>query len=142
LRDRAGMPHLTLNPVMDPKYTDLGISSLLVEIRRERRVELCFEDTRYQDLMRWKQGKRLAQRVLGMRFEPSYFDLPRFTPEEGKADPNRVKLVEVNGKHYIDVFAGTDWENRVFDEDKHYLHPIPVNVIGKNTEIKQNPNWD
>ena len=47
LRDRAGMPHLTLNPVMDPKYTDLGISSLLVEIRRERRVELCFEDTRY-----------------------------------------------------------------------------------------------
>lgn len=142
LRDRVGMPHLTLNPVMDPKYTDLGISSLLVEIRRERRVELCFEDTRYQDLMRWKQGKRLAQRVLGMRFEPSYFDLPRFTPEEGKADPNRVKLVEVNGKHYIDVFAGTDWENRVFDEDKHYLHPIPVNVIGKNTEIKQNPNWD
>ena len=132
IRDRAGMPHLTLNPVMDPKYAAEGLSSLIIEIRRERRVELCFEDTRYQDLMRWKWGKRLANRVLGMRFEPSDFDNPRFNPSEGKADPERVKLFELNGKHYIDVFAGTDWENRSFDENKHYYHPIPVNVIGKN----------
>ena len=142
IRDRAGMPHLTLNPVMDPKYAAEGLSSLIIEIRRERRVELCFEDTRYQDLMRWKWGKRLANRVLGMRFEPSDFDNPRFNPSEGKADPERVKLFELNGKHYIDVFAGTDWENRSFDENKHYYHPIPVNVIGKNKEITQNPGWD
>lgn len=135
-------PHLTLNPVMDPKYAAEGLSSLIIEIRRERRVELCFEDTRYQDLMRWKWGKRLANRVLGMRFEPSDFDNPRFNPSEGKADPERVKLFELNGKHYIDVFAGTDWENRSFDENKHYYHPIPVNVIGKNKEITQNPGWD
>lgn len=92
--------------------------------------------------MRWKWGKRLANRVLGMRFEPSDFDNPRFNPSEGKADPERVKLFELNGKHYIDVFAGTDWENRSFDENKHYYHPIPVNVIGKNKEITQNPGWD
>lgn len=142
IRDRAGMPHLTLNPVMDPKYAAEGLSALIIEIRRERRVELCFEDTRYQDLMRWKWGKRLANRILGMRFEPSDFDNPRFNPSEGKADPERVKLFELNGKHYIDVFAGTDWENRSFDENKHYYHPIPVNVIGKNKEITQNPGWD
>lgn len=142
IRDRAGMPHLTLNPIMDPKYAAEGLSALIIEIRRERRVELCFEDTRYQDLMRWKWGKRLANRVLGMRFEPSDFDNPRFNPSEGKADPERVKLFELNGKHYIDVFAGTDWENRSFDENKHYYHPIPVNVIGKNKEITQNPGWD
>ena len=70
IRDRAGMPHLTLNPVMDPKYAAEGLSSLIIEIRRERRVVLCFEDTRYQDLMRWKWGKRLANRVLGLRCEP------------------------------------------------------------------------
>ena len=142
IRDRAGMPHMDLNPVMDPKYAGEGLSSLLIEIRRERRVELCFEDTRYQDLMRWKWGKRLTNRVLGMRFEPSYFSDPRFNPEEGKADPKRVKLFELNGKHYVDVFAGTDFENRVFDENKHYFHPIPINVIGKNPEIKQNPGWE
>lgn len=115
---------------------------LLLKFVVKRRVELCFEDTRYQDLMRWKWGKRLANRVLGMRFEPSDFDNPRFNPSEGKADPERVKLFELNGKHYIDVFAGTDWENRSFDENKHYYHPIPVNVIGKNKEITQNPGWD
>lgn len=142
LRNRAGMPPLTMNPVMDPKYKDEGISPLLVEIRRERRVELCFEDSRYQDLMRWKQGSKLAKRVLGMRFEPSYFDLPRFTPAEGKADPNRVKLFKVGDKNYINVFAGTDWENRTFDESKHYLHPIPVNVMSKNEAILQNPGWE
>lgn len=138
LRDRVNMPHLTLNPVEDPKYKDEGLSPLIIEIRRERRVELSFEDTRYHDLMRWKWGKRLALPVLGMRFESSYFQSERFS----QADPNRVKLKKVNGISYIDVFAGTEWENRSFDENKDYLHPIPVNVISKNPEIKQNPGWE
>ncbi|MDR2915277.1 MAG: RagB/SusD family nutrient uptake outer membrane protein, partial [Tannerella sp.] len=67
LRNRAGMPGLDLNPVMDPKYAGEGISSLLVEIRRERRVELSFENSRYHDLMRWKKGVYLTKPVLGMR---------------------------------------------------------------------------
>lgn len=137
LRDRVAMPHLSLNPPMDPKYASEGISSLLVEIRRERRVELCFEQLRYTDLMRWKEGKKLAAPVLGMRFEPSYFKSDRYKG----ADPKRVILVEINGKHYIDVFAKTDWADRTFDENKHYLHPIPVNVLSKNSQLKQNPNW-
>lgn len=144
LRDRAGMPHMDLNPVMDPKYAGEGISSQLVEIRRERRIELCFENTRYQDLMRWKQGSKLATKALGMRFEPSYFDDPHYNPKEGKADPKLVLLYQdpASGKHYIDVFKGTDYEKRTFDEEKHYLRPIPKNVIGLNPNIKQNPRWD
>ena len=31
IRDRAGMPHLTLNPVMDPKYAAEGLSALLLK---------------------------------------------------------------------------------------------------------------
>lgn len=142
LRDRAGMPHLTMNPPMDPKYAGEGLSSLLIEIRRERRVELCFEDTRYSDLMRWKWGKRLAMPVLGMRFEPSYFDLPRFNTPEGKVDPKRVVLKSVGNKNYIDVFAGMEWANRTFDESKHYLRPLPINVISKNPNLIQNPGWE
>lgn len=34
LRERVAMPSLDLNPPMDPKYADDGISSLLVEIHR------------------------------------------------------------------------------------------------------------
>jgi starch-binding outer membrane protein, SusD/RagB family len=57
LRDRVGMPHLTLNPPMDPRYASWGVSSNIVEIRRERRVELFMEGFRYDDLRRWKLGK-------------------------------------------------------------------------------------
>lgn len=136
LRDRVGMPHLTLNPVVDPKYASEGISSLLVEIRRERRVELSFEQTRYQDLMRWKKGAYLAKKVLGMRLEEADRNSDRY-----KKVNSTVKTIEVNGKHYIDVFATSDFGKRVFDEEKHYYHPLPVNVISKNPNLTQNKGW-
>ncbi|MEX2232485.1 MAG: RagB/SusD family nutrient uptake outer membrane protein, partial [Cyclobacteriaceae bacterium] len=68
LRDRVGMPHLDLNPTMDPRHAGEGISSLLVEIRRERRVELFMEGFRYDDLRRWKQGKKLEKKSYGVRW--------------------------------------------------------------------------
>lgn len=154
LRKRAGMPDMELSPVMDPKYADEGISPLLVEIRRERRVELSFELLRYQDLMRWKQGKKLSQRVLGMRLEDSEFTNPRYADDKGKikifkpgtagaAKP--IYTYEVNGKKYIDVYAGTEYaaEKRSFDEGKHYLHPVPTNVISMNPQLgPNNPGWE
>src|ERR1044072_3363022 len=66
LRDRAGMPHLQLNgiqgvavngaPYTDPKK-DADVTSLVWEIRRERRVELMMDGFRYQDILRWKKGE-------------------------------------------------------------------------------------
>lgn len=156
LRDRVAMPHMTLNPPMDPKYANLGISSNLVEIRRERRVELSFENLRYQDLMRWAQGAKLKERVLGIRFEDSDYDNERYIQKdnEGKetgrvrkpGDPKAAAPVytyEVNGKHYVDVYAGTNYaaEKRVFDPEKDYLRPIPTAVRSKNPELGQNPKW-
>ncbi|WP_313266399.1 RagB/SusD family nutrient uptake outer membrane protein [Sphingobacterium sp.] len=136
LRDRAGVPRLQLNPPMDPKYAGEGISSNLVEIRRERRIELCYEQIRFQDLMRWKKGSYLAKKVLGIRFEDSDRNSPRFAKVSSS-----VKTVEVGGKKYIDVYAGSDFVNRVFDEDKHYLMPLPINVLSKNPALGQNPKW-
>lgn len=136
LRTRAGMPALSLNPPMDPKYAAEGISSNLVEIRRERRVELSYEQLRYQDLMRWKKGAYLAKKVLGMRFEDADRTSTRY-----KSVSAAVKTITVNGKNYIDVFSASDLGKRVFDETKNYLMPIPVNVISKNPKIKQNPGW-
>lgn len=137
LRDRAGMPHLELNPPMDPKYSGEGISSLLVEIRRERRIELSFENLRYQDLMRWKKGSNLAKPVLGMRLE----DKDK-TPG-GRYEKVKLSTVTVNGKKYVDAYAGTSYasDKRVFTETKHYWHPIPINVIAKNKELDQNTGW-
>lgn len=70
LRDRAGMPHLTMNVTADPveaaKFP--GVSAVLLEIRRERRVELAFEGFRFDDLMRWHTGKLLEQVPEGLYF--------------------------------------------------------------------------
>lgn len=80
LRDRVGMPHLTVDVgYTDPYgeftaargYTGVPVSNLLQEIRRERRVELSCEGYRHDDLKRWRahhlwnhdkiQGAKTAQ---------------------------------------------------------------------------------
>lgn len=134
LRDRVGMPHLGLNPPMDPRYQDDGVSSLLVEIRRERRIELAVEGFRYDDLRRWKQGKKLTVESLGLRWDDAA--MARYTGANVKtsADP-------ATGRLYIDPYKGTDWGNPVFDETKDYLWPIPLSIIAENPNIKQNPGW-
>lgn len=150
LRDRVGMPHLTINPEMDPKYAKYGLDALLIEIRRERRVELSFEYLRYQDLMRWAWGDKLKERVLGMRLEDSAFSDPRYdgditkagTPEAG-SNPIYVFVAE-DGKQYIDVYGGTNYavERRSFDPAKDYLRPIPSSAIAANPALGQNPGWE
>src|SRR5690606_22322921 len=65
LRNRAGVPHLQLSgaqgvavngmPYTDPAK-DADVTSLVWEIRRERRVELMMDGFRYWDILRWKKG--------------------------------------------------------------------------------------
>lgn len=49
---------------------------IILEIRRERRIELVMEGFRWDDLVRWKAGKLLEPHFIGMYF-PSLgeFDL-------------------------------------------------------------------
>jgi len=138
LRDRVAMPHLDMSNVpVDPRYVNDGVSPLIIEIRRERRIELFMEGFfRYDDLRRWKQGKKLEIRDYGIRWDDAYKS--RIDPQ-GKVT---LKSSVVDGVPYIDVYKGTDWENPVFDESKHYLWPIPVSVISENTNLEQTPGWD
>ncbi len=74
LRDRAGMPHLSMNPPVDPlqetKFPNVtsAMKSTILEIRRERRIEFALEGYRYDDLMRWGAGKILEQEPVGLYF--------------------------------------------------------------------------
>ena len=137
LRDRVGMPHLTLTPPMDPRYANDGVSSLIVEIRRERRIELFMEGQRYDDLRRWKQGKKLEIRRMGIRWDDAYKE--RYDPD------NQCVMSTTNdpvtGIPYIDIFKNSEFDNPVFDENKHYLWPIPLNTLSMNPGLKQNPGW-
>uniref|UniRef100_UPI0032166860 RagB/SusD family nutrient uptake outer membrane protein n=1 Tax=uncultured Draconibacterium sp. TaxID=1573823 RepID=UPI0032166860 len=97
------------------------------EIRRERRVELAFEGFRYDDLMRWKQGSKLAEPVLGAKFNSS--DFPG-TYTEG------VNNFHLNTDGYI-----MSNEIYVFDESKHYYFPVPFNELSLNPNLKQTLGW-
>lgn len=135
LRDRVAMPHLNMSPPMDPKYSILGISSLIIEIRRERRIELLLEGYRYDDLIRWKLGENLAKRPLGMRWEDD-----NAAEERYKGNTVNRYTDPVTGKSYIDIYQGTAFDNIVWD-DKYYLWPLPLNSLAQNPNLVQNPGW-
>lgn len=133
LRDRVGMPHMDLNNIpVDPRYVNDGVSPLIVEIRRERRIELFMEGFRYDDLRRWKQGKKLEIPSMGVRYDAA---------AQARYPGANVASSMVDGVPYVDVYKGTDWEDPVFDENKHYLWPIPLSVISQNPNVQQNPGW-
>ncbi len=140
LRDRVAMPHLDLNPPMDPRHADEGISSLLVEIRRERRVELFIEGFRYDDLRRWKQGTKLLKKDYGVRWDAA--NRAAIDPA-GKVTIKSSITEDIYGNpaEYLEIYKGTDYENPVFDENKHYLWPIPINDLSQNPNLGQNPGW-
>lgn len=136
LRDRVKMPHMKLGGIpVDPRYVKDGVSPLIAEIRRERRIEMFMEGLRYNDLKRWKQGKKLEIPTMGMRWSADA--RARFA---GSA--MRTSIDPVSGKEYIDVYKGTDFATPVFNEARHYLWPIPLNTLAQNPAIKQNPGWD
>ena len=135
LRDRVKMPHLKLNDIpVDKRYAADGISPVLAEIRRERRIELFNEGFRYDDLRRWKQGAKLKKKSLGLAMNAAQ-------KERYKGFVVKLYKDPVNGKEYLEPYAGSDFAEPVFDEAKHYLWPIPLNNLAQNPAIKQNLGW-
>ena len=160
LRDRVGMPHLqAAGLVADPYlqredfYPDVT-DALILEVRRERSIELAQEGFRYQDLMRWKHGEHLARPYYGIYFPgPGKYDIDGdgvidyciYT--EGKGD----KDIPRNWKLGTDVFLSEGDKGLLepvhnivfsFDPVRDYLYPIPINDRSLNKNLTQNPGWD
>lgn len=170
IRDRAGMPHLSMadaNASPDAFLTNASYGGyqspvlladankgVILEIRRERAVELCQEGHRYYDLMRWKEGKVFEAPFYGAYFngEGAYdldgdgkLDFEIYSASASSSAPVAKKLNE-------DVFlsGGTSGlvllhgdVTRTWNEDRDYLYPIPTddrNLTGG--ALAQNPGWD
>jgi hypothetical protein len=119
LRNRANVA-----PLSNSFALSNGLN-VLDEIRRERRVELALEGFRYWDLIRWKTAEvELPKPVLGNFY---------FAKEFGTA-----VTPDVNENGFIILQRR---ENRSFDANKDYLWPFPVNELGLNPSLKQNPGW-
>ncbi len=138
LRDRVAMPHMILNNIpVDPRYVNDGVSPLIVEIRRERRIELFAEGFRFDDLRRWKQGSKMSKKDYGVRWDEA--NRNRIDPKGAtslKYEPDPITGIE-----YICPNKKSDFENPVFEE-KHYLWPIPVGARSQNPALGQNPGWN
>ena len=120
----------------DPRYVpQWHTDPLIVEIRRERRIELFMEGFRYDDLRRWKWGKLLENKDYGMRWDQANRD---------RIDPDGTVTVQtsvVDGVEYLDIYKGTDYATPEFDENKHYLWPINLKALSQNPDLGQNPGW-
>lgn len=105
-----------------PPVTETDRNKLRVILRRERRVELAFEGHRLFDLLRW----RTAHIHLN---EP-------FTGIKITNDPaNYTGGWTINEKGYF-IF-----ERPIFDENVHYLWPIPQSERDINPNLEQNPGY-
>ena len=129
LRTRAGMPELKLQN--DPA-NNMGVSDLIWEVRRERRIELMFDiNDRYWSLIRWHQLDKLDTEQYPDQTKGAWI------AEGWPVDLNSVTLT--NGTYgYIE--CNTTGVHRKF-EDKHYLAPIPSGQAALNPQIGQNPGW-
>ena len=124
LRDRVGMVHLELGKL--PAGSDLR-----TEIRRERRVELFFEGHRYFDLIRWKEGERLGEDLLGVK--RSWLDQSRLS-----VSLDDLTWKNVNGEEYLVIETG-----RTFVDPKHYLLSVPFKQSQLNPNLlPNNPGWN
>lgn len=158
IRTRAGMPKLIIgsivpDPILQQQYKNASVP-LVLEIRRERRVELVMEGFRYYDLIRWKEGHLLAEPFLGQYFPgKGEYDLDN----DGKKDLAVVDVKPANpvaGMQYFPLKPDRALSNgesgnlvihpnitKVFDENKDYLFPLPNTELLLNPNLKQNPEW-
>ena len=169
IRERAKMPDLILtdannnpDPYLGTCYPNVeqgANKGVILEIRRERTIELVMEGLRQWDLFRWKEGKQMFNQYI-----PYYgiyipgvgtYDMDG----DGKPDleiyettatsqcDNKKKLDKdiylSNGTSgYIIGFAkgtyGNDWK-----EERDYLWPIPADqrVLTQGI-LTQNPGWE
>ncbi|MEO8961899.1 MAG: RagB/SusD family nutrient uptake outer membrane protein [Ginsengibacter sp.] len=165
LRARAGITGglttkpATADPYLQANYFPNISDPTLLEIRRERSIELAWEGFRFDDLMRWKKGELLEQLWTGM-YVPS-LNTPMDLNSDGKSDVVFVQTqTSTPGVKQINVaptiggkvnpqqltngtYGELTWlkdEPREWS-DKKYYYPIPQSALLKNPKLGQNPGW-
>lgn len=176
LRRRVGMPDLSLatanaNPdtYLAAKYPAVtGVNKgVILEIRRERRVEMACEGRRFDDLYRWKAGALLGQDSRGM-YVPALGGIDvtgdgvadiAILEAEGQEGPiaglpaevrnNIMKYYLTDGSFYLsggtsgNIMFGRDKQQpRNFIEPRYYYFPIPVEQTVLNNKLTQPAGWE
>lgn len=178
LRARAGITGgLDAKPtIIDEYFRETYFPNIndavLLEIRRERAIELVFEGFRFDDLRRWKQGDLLKMSWTGMYISDvnkpldvdhdGTDDVIYYTDQEGleaarklsnNPDISRVEVSTNSNSEIIQVHPAGDnkgyylaWytnnDSKKVWGPKQYYYPIPIEALNENPELKQNKGWE
>ncbi len=175
LRSRASLPFIslatansTIDPVLAEEHSNVNGENkgVILEIRRERRVELACEGLRKSDLFRWKLGKNMV------KFVQQGIYISELGPMDvtGNGEPDVALLASPSEDdqatypglilHYLKDSKGVEntfyLENgtsghiqitgyrdnvREFIEPKYYFYPIPTSQVVLNDNLKQMYGW-
>lgn len=167
LRERVGMPDMDMdeaNADPDPYLASAetgypGVTGankgVILEIRRERTIELAQEGFRYYDIIRWKEGQAFNRQFYGMYFPgEGEFDLDG----DGKMDIYLWKDVEGSTTAPVSLRIGESIflsegdrgcvvphpeKQEKWVEERDYYYPIPISDRSlTGGALTQNPGWD
>lgn len=160
LRERAGVDGkapTAYDPYVAAYFNNQTTDKWILEVRRERGVELAFENLRYDDIMRWKMGQLIERQWQGI-----------YIPAKGEAydlngdgikdvavvDKTPAAADKIKGVQYItvgDTYRLSDGDHGYIEsgfnlgrkwDDKKYLRPIPLTATQINPNLlPQNPGW-
>ena len=128
---------------------------VILEIRRERAIELVQEGFRWNDMCRWKAGSTFTRTYKGMYFPgPGTYDLDSDgnidlciykgeRPQYGNIEYKQLgsDIFLENGEEGGNMLINSNWE-KTWNEDRDYLYPIPIQERLLNTSLTQNNGWE
>lgn len=171
LRDRVDMPHmvlseLTTDPILEQQYPNVtgGMKNAILEIRRERRVELACEGFRKDDVLRWRVGSLLEMPqgayipeintvfdVTGdgvadvgiflnsAAVKPIYKKKICYYLEDENGEKTSISLSE--GDHGYIILTNDLTSPKKFIEPKYYYFPIPQGERVTNPNLRETNFW-
>lgn len=172
IRSRAGVNGGSVLPatldtyMQDTFYPDVT-DPVIMEIRRERAIELYLEGFRMDDLRRWKAGN-LFEDLPWTGIHIPALDTPidinadgandyyfSYSPVDGNSASKDIWIqlgteadglwVEQNANGGYDLVHKTVGGRKWYDDGRQYLYPVPAKVIrdyaAEGYKISQNPNW-
>lgn len=162
LRERAGVAGdipASYDPYVAAYYDNQTTDKWILEVRRERGVELAFEGLRYDDIMRWKLGKLIERTWQGIYIAQKgqtydlngdgIYDVAYVDKEPADADKVKgVDYVVLDGDNYRLSEGDHGYVEYGMSQkrtwlDKKYLRPVPLDDIQINPALlPQNPGWE
>lgn len=159
LRERAGVRSIyptQADPYMVSYFQGRVTDPLILEVRRERGIELTMEGYRYDDIVRWKQGELFTRQRMGI-FIPA-IETPLDLDNDGTPETivtRKEKLVSTLNILQIEeaspagnmLSEGTSGNILTSTRLEHvwhdykYVRPVPTTAIQENDNLSQNPHW-